>query len=89
MAAIKWKQEGSAWVACVPVPAKPNDRVVGTVRQDRETDSSATGWQAYYLGAQKVNIKGWPAGRNLEPVGYFRRLRDAMQHVMVLHKLED
>jgi len=79
-----WVQEGSGFVL-----KGDNNKAVGTVRQNRETDSGATGWQAYYLGAPRLTTKGYPAGRGMEAVGFFRRLRDAMKHVMVLHKLEE
>ena len=79
-----WVQEGSGFIL-----KGDNNKAVGTVRQDRETDSGATGWQAYYRGAPRVTAQGYPAGRGMEAVGFFRRLRDAMKHVTVLHKLEE
>ena len=68
-----WVQEGTAFSLI-----EGTKRVV-CVRPDRETDSSATGWQAY---ARSERL-------SLDRVGFFRRLKDAMQHVMVLHKLEE
>jgi hypothetical protein len=79
-----WVQDGSRFIL-----KGANNKAVGAVRQDRETDRGATGWQAYYLGAPRLTTKGYPLGRGMEAVGFFRRLRDAMKHVTVLHKLEE
>ena len=56
--------------------------LVGAVRQDKVTDRSSVGWRAYVLGPP-------PESRHIEDAGYFRTLKAAMQHVMVLHKLEN
>lgn len=86
---MHWQQSGTTWIAKASLPGRSPLSLVGQVCEDRETDSSATGWQAYYLSEPKVRPGSYlPPTRRLEPVGYFRRLRDAMQHVMVLHKLE-
>jgi len=79
-----WVQAGSIFIL-----KGDNGKTVGAIRQDRETDRGATGWKAYYLGAPTVPLSTFFPTRRLEPVGFFRRLRDAMKHVMVLHKLEE
>ena len=84
-----WRQERNVWIASVKSPSGAL-RTVGSVREDRETDEGATGWQAYYLGLPTVPLTHLytPPIRLFEPVGFFRRLRDAMRHVAVLHSLE-
>ena len=70
-----WKPDNASGFV---LQAGPATNIVGRVRRDKETDRSAIGWRAYAMGE-----------RHLEDAGYFRTLKAAMQHVMVLHKLEN
>ena len=78
-----WKHNGKDFFLHVE-----DNSIYGRVTEDKETDRSAVGWRAYALGEPRPIAKDGRLAhhliRRMEPVGYFRRLRDAMQHVRVL-----
>ena len=84
---LEWKQERANFFLYKTLP-NGSRKIVGRVSEDRETDTGAAGWQVWAQRAPVITPHGYTM-RRLERAGYFRRLRDAMQYVMVLHKLEE
>ena len=84
---LKWSQEGpKRWVLIEHFKDRTANRVGEVIWTN---DNGIVGWTAYALGAPKPVGKTVPhIIRHLEEAGYFRRLRDAMRHVIILHKLE-
>ena len=87
---LKWSQEGpKRWILHEHFEDRTACRVGMVVWTN---DDGVVGWTAWALGVPKPisnepRLRGRTV-RSFEEAGYFRKLRDAMQHVMVLHKLE-
>ena len=85
---LKWSQEGpKRWILNEHFEDRTTNRIGMVVWINND---GVIGWTAYALGTPKPISKTLPhhTMRRFEEAGYFRRLRDAMRHVIILHKLE-